>query len=143
MIPQGGGKRMQINYGQHLSIEQLQDQYLNQTKVTKAAPVTTKDGKTFQEILNQKTWQDTSEVKFSKHAANRLADRNIELTNNQLERLNEGANKAGEKGIKDSLVIVDQFAFIVNIPNKTVVTAMDQTGTQENIFTNIDGAVIN
>ena len=56
---------MQINYGQHLSIEQLQDQYLNQTKVTKAAQVTTKDGKTFQEILNQKTWQDTSEVKFS------------------------------------------------------------------------------
>ena len=134
---------MQINYGQHLSIEQLQDQYLNQTKVTKATPVTTKDGKTFQEILNQKTGQDTSEVKFSKHAANRLADRNIELTSDQLERLNEGANKAGERGIKDSLVIVDQLAFIVNIPNKTVVTAMDQTETQENIFTNIDGAVIN
>ena len=53
-----------------------------------------------------------------------------------------GAGKAGAKGIKESLVIVDQLAFIVNIPNRTVVTAMDQAETEENIFTNIDGAVI-
>ena len=135
---------MQINSGQFRSIEQLQDQYLNSQKINKNTPVTTTEGATFQEILNQKTQQsDTSEVKFSKHAANRLADRKIELTTNQLERLNEGTKKAGEKGIKDSLVIVDEYAFIVNIPNKTVVTAMDQTEANENIFTNIDGAVIN
>ena len=134
---------MQIKNGQFLSIEQLQDQYLNQQKVNKNIQVTTTDGKTFQEILNQKTGQEITEVKFSKHAASRLADRNIELTSKQLERLNEGAQKAGQKGIKDSLVIVDDLAFIVNIPNKTVVTAMDQTETKENIFTNIDGAVIN
>ena len=59
-----------------------------------------------------------------------------------MERLTEGTAKAQQKGIKDSLVIVDDLAFIVNIPNNTVVTAMDQNDTAENIFTNIDGAVI-
>ena len=73
---------------------------------------------------------------------NRLTDRNIELTNGQLERLNNGAQKAGEKGIQESLVLVDELAFIVNIPNKTVVTAMEQADTQSQVFTNIDGAVI-
>ncbi|MDE7260290.1 MAG: flagellar protein, partial [Lachnospiraceae bacterium] len=82
------------------------------------------------------------EVRFSKHAANRLNDRNIELTKDQVERLNMGAAKAGAKGINESLVIVDSLAFIVNVPNQTVITAMDQTETDENVFTNIDGAVI-
>ena len=81
-------------------------------------------------------------LRFSKHALGRLSDRNIELNTEQLERLNDGARKAGQKGIRDSLVIVDQLAFIVNVPNQTVVTAMDSTATDENIFTNINGAVI-
>ena len=50
--------------------------------------------------------------------------------------------KASEKGIKESLVLMDSLAFIVNVPNKTVVTAMDQGESGDNIFTNIDGAVI-
>ena len=82
------------------------------------------------------------QLKFSKHATVRLADRGIELTDAQLERLNDGAQKAGQKGIRDSLVIVDDLAFIVNVPNKTVVTAMDSRETEENVFTNINGAVI-
>lgn len=53
-----------------------------------------------------------------------------------------GTAKASQKGIRESLVLVDQLAFIVNIPNNTVVTAMQQNETDENIFTNIDGAVI-
>ena len=59
-----------------------------------------------------------------------------------MDRLNEGARRAGEKGIKESLVLVDELAFIVNVENKTVVTAMNQGNNDENIFTNIDGAVI-
>ena len=81
-------------------------------------------------------------LKFSKHAMGRLADRNIELSDNQLERLESGTRKAEQKGIRDSLVIVDSLAFIVNVPNQTVVTAMDSTQTDESIFTNINGAVI-
>ncbi len=99
----------------------------------------------FEEILQKQQIQGTSAkeaVKFSKHAANRLNDRKIELTEKQLERLNDGTKKAGQKGIRDSLVLVDQLAFIVNTKSNTVITAMDQTEADENIYTNIDGAVI-
>ena len=123
-----------------LTIEQLQDQYLNGVKGN--TPVKTTDGKSFQEILESSRRNAAGEVKFSKHAAGRLADRNIELTESQMDRLTEGTKKAGEKGIKESLVIVDQLAFIVNVPNNTVVTAMNQQDAAENVFTNIDGAVI-
>ncbi len=129
---------MKLQNSGFLSIEQLKDQYLNSQNVTK--PSAQKDGMSFQEILQKQS--GSGEVKFSKHAAGRLAERNIELTNAQMARLQEGAEKAGEKGIKESLVIVDQLAFIVNIPNNTVITAMHQQDTMENVFTNIDGAVI-
>ena len=56
--------------------------------------------------------------------------------------MNEGTQKAGLKGIRESLVIMDDLAFIVNTKSKTVVTAMDQNNSEDNIFTNIDGAVI-
>ncbi len=131
---------MKIQNNPFLSIEQLQDQYLNQNK--SSASVRPSGGKSFQEILESSRAGTSGEVRFSKHAANRLADRNIELTENQLDRLKEGAERAEAKGIKESLVIVDQLAFIVNIPNSTVVTAMNRQDAAENVFTNIDGAVI-
>lgn len=131
---------MKIQNNNFLSIEQLQDQYLNksrQTQTTKA-----EEERSFQDILESSQAKAEGKVRFSKHAAGRLADRNIELTSSQMERLQEGTQKAQQKGIKESLVLVDQLAFIVNIPNQTVVTAMSQNETVENIFTNIDGAVI-
>ena len=130
---------MDIQRNGFLSIEQLTDRYLTQNpSKAESAKVA---GTSFQEILQKKAADGAGELKFSKHAAVRLADRNISLTEEQLSRLNDGARKAGQKGIKDSLVIVDKLAFIVNIPNNTVVTAMDSTDTKENIFTNINGAV--
>lgn len=133
---------MKVQKGSFLSIEQLQEQYLRSTKQTTASR--TEEGLSFQEILNRKqsgAVTDAQKLRFSKHAAGRLADRNIELTSGQMERLTDGARKAGEKGIQESLVVLDGLAFIVNIPNKTVVTAMEQAETQDNVFTNIDGAV--
>jgi flagellar operon protein len=133
---------MKIQNNQYLSLEQIQDQFLSQNKQT--AGSLKSSGLSFQDILSGKTEEtkDVGEVKFSKHAANRLTDRNIELTKDQVERLNLGAAKAGEKGINESLVLIDSLAFIVNVPNSTVITAMDQAETDENVFTNIDGAVI-
>lgn len=134
------GIQMKLQNSGFLSIEQLTDQYLTKTG---GRSDKTKDGFSFQEILNQKTIEDAAGgLRFSKHAAGRLVDRNIELTQKQMERLNDGTKKAQQKGIKDSLVIVDELAFIVNVPNHTVVTAMDSSEADENIFTNIDGAVI-
>ena len=129
---------MNINNNQFLSIEQLQNQFLSQQKGRQK--VSTTDGFSFEQVL-QNT-QSSNEVKFSKHAASRLNDRNIELTSEQLERLKDGTKKAGEKGIQESLVLVDELAFIVNTKSNTVITAMDQSETKENVFTNIDGAVI-
>lgn len=133
---------MKIQGNQFLSMEQLQDQYLNTGR--QQAGALKPNAASFQDILSGKTdsIRTEGEVRFSKHAANRLNDRNIELTRDQVERLNMGAAKAGAKGINESLVIVDSLAFIVNVPNQTVITAMDQTETDENVFTNIDGAVI-
>ncbi|MCR5032842.1 MAG: flagellar protein [Lachnospiraceae bacterium] len=128
---------------QFSSIEQLRDQFLNGQSTVKNAPK--QDGLSFREILNRKNQEqllESSSLKFSKHAAGRLQERSIELTEGQISRLQEAAQKAGAKGIQESLVLVDQLAFIVNVPNNTVVTAMDQTETDTNIFTNIDGAVI-
>lgn len=129
---------MNISNNQFLSIEQLQNQFLSQQKGRQK--VSTTDGLSFEQIL-QNT-QNSSEVKLSKHAVNRLNDRNIELTSEQWERLKDGTKKAGEKGIQESLVLVDELAFIVNTKSNTVITAMDQSETKENVFTNIDGAVI-
>lgn len=141
---------MNINNSQFLSIEQLQNQYLKQQKANFNPESKVPQGMSFGEILQKQQVQKqqvqkqqaAENVRFSKHAANRLSDRNIELTDKQLERLNDGTKKAGEKGIRDSLVLVDQLAFIVNTKSNTVITAMDQTEADENIYTNIDGAVI-
>lgn len=130
---------MKLQANSFYSIEQLQEQYLN--KNTESTPVKTTEGKTFQEIL-ESSQTAGREVRFSKHAAGRLAERNIELTRSQMDRLTQGARQAQQKGIRESLVLMDQMAFIVNIPSNTVVTAMNQADTQQNIFTNIDGAVI-
>ena len=133
---------MNVQKSGYLSIEQLTDRYLNPAQRTGTERTT--DGLTFEEVLRQRALQgaEVGALKFSKHAAVRMADRNIELSTEQLARLNDGAKKAGQKGIRDSLVIVDELAFIVNVPNQTVVTAMDSTETSENVFTNINGAVI-
>ncbi|HBA49956.1 MAG TPA: flagellar protein [Lachnospiraceae bacterium] len=134
---------MDIQGNGYISIEQLTDQYLEKkAQARRATDGEASKGISFQDVLQQKTSGETGILKFSKHAMGRLADRNIELSDAQLERLESGTKKAGQKGIRDSLVIVDQLAFIVNIPNQTVVTAMDSTDTDENIFTNINGAVI-
>lgn len=125
---------------QFASIEQVTDQYLSRNSAQAADSV---NGLSFEEILKQRQKvSERSELRFSKHAQGRLNDRHINLSEEQSERLESGVMKASEKGIQESLVILDSLAFIVNVPNRTVVTAMDQSESKDNIFTNIDGAVI-
>ncbi len=133
--------RIQQNF---LSNLQVQEQYFNPSKAIDADKTKKTEQLSFGEILSQKAREtaDSEPIKFSKHASNRLADRKIELTSSQMDRLAEGTQRAGMKGIRDSLVMIDNLAFIVNVPNHTVVTALDQTQAEEKIFTNIDGAVI-
>jgi len=95
----------------------------------------------FEDLLKKQIF-DNSEVKFSKHAESRLETRNINMTDEQKVKLNEAINKANAKDVKDSLVLVDDIAFVVNVKNKTVVTVMNKDEMKENVFSNIDGAVI-
>ncbi|HHW67358.1 MAG TPA: flagellar biosynthesis protein [Epulopiscium sp.] len=95
----------------------------------------------FDQILKDKLALN-DQVKFSKHAAMRLNSRQIKLSDEQIRKLQMGIEKAEEKGIKDSLVLIDKVALVVNVRSRTVVTALDSSGEKEAIFTNIDGAVI-
>ena len=89
------------------SIEQLTNQYLNKQKSTDKKI----NGISFEEILKQQT----QPVKFSKHASMRLTQRNINLSDDQSMRLQKGIAAADSKGVNDSLVLVDDIAFIVNV----------------------------
>lgn len=95
----------------------------------------------FSQILRTEA-DKLKEIKFSKHAEARLTDRNISLSREELLKMEDAVSKAENKGIRDSLVIMKDKAFIVNIPTKTVITAFDEQSCRDNIFTNIDGAVI-
>lgn len=82
-------------------------------------------------------------VEFSKHAMERIAERNIDLNDNDtLERLNKGVELAEGKGSNDTLVIVDSNAFVVSVRNNKVITTMTADDMQGNVFTNIDSTVI-
>lgn len=95
----------------------------------------------FESILKQKQ-AESEEIKFSKHAELRLQSRNISLTQVQKDKMKEAVARAEAKGVKDSLVLMDNLAFVVNVRNRTVITAANSNELKENVFTNIDGAVI-
>ncbi len=95
----------------------------------------------FVQVLNDQL-QQKSNVVFSKHANERLMQRNIQLTPKELSRINQGLDRAAQKGIKETLIMMDNRAFIASVINKTVITASVDEQLKENVFTNIDGAVI-
>lgn len=92
----------------------------------------------FAQILHAKI----SSVKFSQHALQRLQSRNIKLTDGDLQKLNSAVEKAEAKGAKESLMLLNNTALVVSVKNKTVITAMDGQSMKDNVFTNIDSAVI-
>jgi len=113
-------------------IQKAQPQAINQ--ITQAKPA-----ETFRQVLENKIGE-SSRIQFSKHAGIRLAARNLSLSAEQIKRVEDGVAKAREKGVRDSLVMVDGVALVVNIASKTVITAIQSNA--QNVFTNIDGAVV-
>lgn len=99
---------------------------------------------TFKEILNEKIKDEKveNEVVFSKHASERIKERNIDVSADVTEKLNEAAEQAKDKGLKNVLVMIENQAFIISTMNNKVITAVNSNELKENIFTNIDGAVI-
>jgi len=89
----------------------------------------------FQSILQNR-------LKVSSHAQTRLQSRDIQLEAKDWDRVLEGIDKAAAKGAKESLVMLDDVALVVSIKNRTVITAVDREHLKNNVFTNIDSAVI-
>ena len=129
-------RRIQENY---TSIDQMRGKLLQNSSKTENSQ--SASDVSFQDIFQKKQEQAVENLKFSKHANARLTSRNINLYAEQMVRLEQGTTKAREKGIQESLVMVDDLAFIVNVKNNTVITAVNDM--TDSIFTNIDGAVIN
>jgi flagellar operon protein len=96
------------------------------------------NGPSFQELLNKQT----STLQFSRHALQRLQQRGIQLDQPTLGRLTEGVQRAAGKGSRDSVVFVDGTAYVVSVANNTVITAVGSEHMQQQVFTNIDSAVI-
>jgi flagellar operon protein len=129
---------MIINNNMQNAIRQLE----NQTPSTNKTTQSIKQGsQNFQSIFNQQLEQ-AKELKFSKHANDRLMSRDIQLNKEQMVRLTKGVESARMKGVKESLMLMDNLALVVNIENSTVITALEKNDFKEHVFTNIDGAVL-
>lgn len=116
-------------------IYQLQNYPLTLTQPKKA--VQAKPLTSFKEAF-----QEVSSLKISKHAQKRLDERNIQIERSKWSQIEERIIEAREKGINDSLVIMNDSALIVNAKNRTVITALDRTEATAQIFTNINGAIL-
>lgn len=99
-------------------------------------------GNSFQDILSRRIATDTGQLTFSKHAQARTEQRGISLSETDMTKLDNAVGKARDKGLKDTLVLMNNTAYIVNVPSKVVVTVVDGSDSENNVFTNIDGAVI-
>lgn len=93
----------------------------------------------FNDILSREL-KTNETFTVSNHAAERMKD--ITLDKEAMEKLNEGINKAEDKGCKNCLLLYNDVAFIASIKNRTIITAVDNQRSKENVFTNIDGVVI-
>ena len=115
------------------------------TTGTPSAPKVTgqsqEQGSSFSEILAERIKASTG-VNFSKHAIERVTQRNVDIDSERMERLSEGIRLASQKGLGEALILVDQAAFIVNAKNNTVITAVSGEDLKGNVFSNINGAVI-
>lgn len=94
----------------------------------------------FLEHLNKAT--QPTELKVSKHASERLLERNIHITDAEWTHIANKVHEAKTKGVKESLVLTDQAALIVSAKNSTVITAMDRMEAKDQLFTNIDGTIV-
>jgi flagellar operon protein len=105
-----------------------------------ARKASTAPSQSFAEVLGQASGSEP--LQFSRHALARVQRRGIKLDSTTLGRLSEGVGRAASKGSRDSLVLVDGTAFVVSVSNRTVITAVGSEHMKDNVFTNIDSAVI-
>lgn len=113
----------------------VQDLVQSRVDVGQGRQVDSSAGTDFMAILEDR-------LKVSNHAKTRLQSRDIQLDQDKWTRVLDGVERAALKGAKESLVMVDDVALVVSVRNRTVITAVSQDHLKENVFTNIDSAVI-
>lgn len=124
-------RRTQINQTPQVSQNSQADASRSQNNI---------QGPSFNDVLSR--LKSSDQVKFSKHAIDRLNSRNIELSDDELSRINGGVDKAKSKGVREALIMMDNKVFVASVQNKTIITAAMDEQLKDNVFTNIDGAVI-
>jgi len=122
------------------------------SRIQRNRPLNSNSGKsnlTNSQNVNQKTFEEVfqnvksnDDVKFSKHAKERIESRNIEIKIDDMEKINSAVDKAKSKGVNTALILMRDTAFIANTKSKTIITTVTKEQLKENVFTNIDGAVI-
>ena len=127
-----------VTTGKAGAVQNPQQNVPNSTAVSPENSDFARELKNQLELINSE-----SSVQFSKHAMDRISERNIDLSaDNKLDRLNKAVTLAGEKGSDDALVMIDSTAFVVSIKNNKVITTLTADDMQGSIFTNIDSTVI-
>lgn len=101
-----------------------------------------RDDVNFHKVLEEQLSAAQGELKFSAHAQQRIQQRQIPFGPDDVQNLVQAVDRAAEKGSTESLVLMEDKAFVVSIPNKTVITAVDRAGMRDNVFTNIDSTVL-
>lgn len=121
-------------------IERLSSQGLvSQSTVTSGRTESGAFGQMLQQQLQAQS--QTCDVTFSKHARTRAQERGIEITQSLIDQIKGGMIRAQAKGATNILAMDSEKAFIINVPNAKVITAISQDEMGESVFTNIDGAV--
>lgn len=113
---------------------------VNRNNVNQPAK-TGKTAGTFKETFSQEMAK-ASDIKFSKHAQQRMFSRGIELSDEKLAQLSQAIDKAAVKGSKDTLILDEDAAYVASIPTRTIISAFSRANLQEGVFTSIDSAVI-
>ena len=107
--------------------------------LTPKQPVKETASTSFLDHLQQATRQ---ELKISRHASERMQERNIEISDEEWQQVTNRVLEARDKGVKQPLVLLDQAALIVSAKNATVITALDRQEAKSQLFTNIDGTIV-
>lgn len=120
-----------------INVKNLESKLINRSQLYKKET----NYKDFGQVLD-KVKKEQGDIVFSKHALSRIENRNVKITNFELEKLKYAIDKADNKGVNEALIIVGDKAFIASIKNKTIITTLSKDNIKDNVFTNIDGAVI-
>lgn len=112
------------------------------TTQTAPAPAKKPFAQWLQDSLPTAPQRPVQSLSFSQHASTRMRERGIELDEADLAKLEGAVTKAAGKGSKESLILMDNMAFVVSVVNRKVITAVDQGQLKDNVFTNIDSAIL-